>query len=638
MIRRDHPPLPVRFFVLTFMTPQTLTKWIIIVGGLLAAVASAVYVGVLVLVPVPAVGPDLEQQRRQLEESRLPLRPRPAENFVGSLACRECHADEFDKYQGHPMAKSAGWMHEVPVIEDYAEGKAAIPVAAGRVFSAERKGTEVTHHETFKDAEGLVYDVAVPIHLEVGSGKRGRSYITNRDGVMLMSPLTWYSTSSTWGLSPGFTPQSNPRFSRRIVDGCIQCHVGSVHQNKAKVDQLRPPYFAEVTIGCERCHGPGEGHIAFHRGGGGAQAIGDTDPIVNPVKLEPARREAVCNQCHLQGVERVPQYHRSEYDFRPGNLLSDVWVTFVSGTRLDVHGTEAVSQVEQMEASKCYQMSDGRMGCLSCHDAHSIPAPSARISFYRERCLQCHSDCALPADAPARLDADNSCIACHMPTIATNNVPHTAATDHRIMRIPDRSSAAEADPEAIRVYQEAGHEVLAVEINRARGIRLARLAQRQQDPRKADECLDLLAPIIAANPDDIDSLFAVGGAYWVHGQLREAERFWDRILMQNPDHEPALANLAIICHEAGAFEEALTYLDVLIEVNPHRPELYGRRAHILGRLGRLPEGVESAKKVLEMDPGLAQMHGWLAEVYELMDKKELAQQHRLMHLRMTNKP
>ena len=62
---------------------------------------------------------------------------------------------------------------------------------------------------------------------------------------------------------------------------------------------------------------------------------------------------------------------RSE-DFRPGLEFYQFWSIFVPATA----GTNKfASQAEQMHESRCYRASQGRLGCISCHDPHVLPAP-----------------------------------------------------------------------------------------------------------------------------------------------------------------------------------------------------------------------------------------------------------------------
>ena len=62
--------------------------------------------------------------------------------------------------------------------------------------------------------------------------------------------------------------------------------------------------------------------------------------------------------------------------------------------------------------------------------------PSTKAAYYRGRCLECHEQrvCALPAAERQARGPGEDCIACHMPRPAITNIPHTAATDHRIPR------------------------------------------------------------------------------------------------------------------------------------------------------------------------------------------------------------
>ena len=77
----------------------------------------------------------------------------------------------------------------------------------------------------------------------------------------------------------------------------------------------------------------------------------------------------------------------------------------------------AVSQVEQMFASRCFRASDGALGCVSCHDPHDRGAPEARDDTYRASCLECHGGkgCSLPAAERRKKSPQDSCVACHMP-------------------------------------------------------------------------------------------------------------------------------------------------------------------------------------------------------------------------------
>src|SRR5262249_48096882 len=99
-----------------------------------------------------------------------------------------------------------------------------------------------------------------------------------------------------------------------------------------------------------------------------------------------------------------------------------------------------VGQVQMMYSSKCFMESRERdpkagMGCISCHDPHSVPPPEKVEDHYRQACQKCHEQlpCKEPEEKRAKAN-DNSCHKCHMPRLKDEVGAHSALTDHRIVR------------------------------------------------------------------------------------------------------------------------------------------------------------------------------------------------------------
>jgi hypothetical protein len=316
---------------------------------------------------------------------KLEKPPPPEEGFVGSRKCAACHADIAERYQSHPMAHSLSQVLDAAPIEDYENTEFSPPGA--RTYRVEQRDGKVFHHESMLDADQQpIYDQALEVKFAMGSGRRGRSYLIFEDGLFFQSPIGWYSKDEKWDLSPGYRPESHARFSRRITEGCFYCHAGRTVLETGMGEHYAKAPFLEASIGCERCHGPGQQHVAYREL---SVPPSTPDPIVNPARLSHAAAESVCYQCHLQGEHTVPRYGRQHRDFRPGQLIEDNWIIFVQGLRVDDAGqTKAVSQVEQMRASRCYLESRGSMGCTSCHDPHWSPPRDQRVAFYRDRCNQ----------------------------------------------------------------------------------------------------------------------------------------------------------------------------------------------------------------------------------------------------------
>lgn len=551
--------------------------------------------------------------------------PDDGDHFVGQKSCAECHAEISNSYRSHAMSISmAPVAHVTRAIEDYTN-EVTFSSRPGMQYQVTRDGTQVLHHEQLLDAtDNVVYDHAVEMHYAIGSGVHGRSYVHNRRGLLFMSPITWYSGSGRWDLSPGYQADDHPRFERRLSDDCVACHVGRANPVPGKSHRFQQEPFLEHSIGCERCHGPGRRHIAFHSSGSktNTTSVPAADPIINPAGLEASLRESVCNQCHLQGIQRVLRQGRTPFDFRPGMHINEIWTTFVAGTQIDGESTEIVSQVQQMQSSRCYAASDGAFGCTSCHDPHSSPTDN-RTEFYRTACLKCHQspqvECAASLNERIQVTEQDSCIECHMPRLPSN-VPHTANTDHRVQRRPSVISDAARNPGSVSpqpaVFEpESGH-VTEHELRRARGLMMAQQAQDSGNPATAMDAVVQLNRLPDALRNDISVLDAVANALLIAGYMDGALSNWEKVLSMQPDHESALLGLSVIAVRMQNYDGAAVYLKRLTAVNDWESTTLGQSALILGKLGRMDEAIRDARLGLERNPGAVGIHDWLANAYQ----------------------
>ena len=230
--------------------------------------------------------------------------------------------------------------------------------------------------------------------------------------------------------------------------------------------------------------------------------------IVNPANLAPALRESVCQQCHLQALYRFTRAGREPFDFRPGLPIHRFWAIYLmrKGNGKDF---EAVGHVEQMETSRCFRASQGQLGCISCHDPHRLPATATKTAYYRTRCLTCHEQrgCALPAAERQARGQGEDCIACHMPPLAITNIPHTAATNHRI----PRGGVPGSVPEAPRDSPEQPGQIPLMDYHwglmteeeqrdsaRDLGVALGWAARSQNSSQRAKSAATLALPLLEA--------------------------------------------------------------------------------------------------------------------------------------------
>ena len=322
---------------------------------------------------------------------------RPGVAYVGDAVCTRCHAEIAETFRRHPMGRSLAPVSDATgtVGGEGPEGPADFESAGSR-FVVERRGGQVIHRETRTDEHGKVLaQVEAAVQYAVGSGTRGVSFLLEHDGRLYQSPISWYSQERRWAPSPGYE-SDNLHFNRPIEPRCLFCHTNRVEPVEQTPNRYREPIFRGHTIGCERCHGPGELHV--RRPG----LVDGRDPtIVNPKHLEPALRVDVCVQCHVLGSQRIERPGRELFDYRPGLPTAAFFAIYGYA---DAGRNNVVGHVEQMKISRCFRESRGQMDCTSCHDPHRRPAPEEKTESFRRQCLACHEQkgCKLAEPIPPR--------------------------------------------------------------------------------------------------------------------------------------------------------------------------------------------------------------------------------------------
>ena len=544
--------------------------------------------------------------------------PQDHDHFVGSSQCATCHAEISAAYETHPMANSVSRVTDLPIGSEHAPQTVA---GLTRQYKVVMHDGQMFHHDEMFDATGKsIFNQAIRMDYVVGSGRRAFAYLSQQGELMFQSPLNWYAQDAKWDLSPGYQPDDERRFRRRITDDCLSCHAGLVAAVKDSPNRYQQPAFLEMSIGCEKCHGPGKPHIAFHQAG--IDMSDRTDPIVNPRHLDSGERESVCNQCHLQSAARIPRYGHSEFDFRPGQKFEENWTAFDMGTDISADGrTRAVNHVQQMRDSRCYAESEGRLGCISCHDPHRLPPEDAKNAFYRQQCLKCHASDDCIETMPHRIERDDSCIVCHMPRRDSNNISHVTQTDHRILRQAVEGSGTKQQGKVqLRFFDGAHNRMPEWEQNRAMGVAIwSYLSKKgQQSPPDLER---LLESALAFHPSDGLALSTLGALAMQLGRTEQAVQYLTQAQNVPLAEESAVAGLLDLSYQQANWAKSLAYVDRCIEIDPGHPGYHAIRADVLMNSGRLKEGITAAEKSLELDPTRIPVRAWLANAYEKDGRK-----------------
>jgi len=210
-------------------------------------------------------------------------------------------------------------------------------------------------------------------------------------------------------------------------------------------------------VNCEMCHGPSAAHVAAMRAGRPYNKNADERPV-DFQDISSTEYVAICSQCHMQSVERLPvegdgtvnysaageRFDRTlssraliDYQCKPfykdGRFRETVFIgeSFVLGmfpqrwaTCGNCHNPQPADAADNPRSLKFGADSD-RM-CLGCH-----------VQFQAAREAHTHHSPASEA---------SGCVSCHMPRI--KNALLCKARSHQIDDIPDAEMAARFGPAA----------------------------------------------------------------------------------------------------------------------------------------------------------------------------------------------
>ncbi len=131
---------------------------------------------------------------------------------------------------------------------------------------------------------------------------------------------------------------------------------------------------------------------------------------------------------------------------------------------------------------------------------------------------------------------------------------------------------------------------------------LARLYRLLSRPRDARTHLDLL---LEADPDDAVALREYGLLEQAGGDLRKAQRWFERALAVAADDTWARLHLAEVYYHRGGNEQALRELDELLEFDANVADAHLLRSFVLGDLGHQEAATEASRRANALDPALA---------------------------------
>lgn len=457
--------------------------------------------------------------------------------------CAGCHGKIHDEWERTPMAQASGPAAEGFIPADFTHSASGVHyrmvLDSGEVWlTYERPGA----------APDRALNGRQHLEFYLGSGRRGRTWIYEREGHWYEIPINWYAKKKLWDMTPNYLDAREMPFTLPVDPGCLHCHASSVRDSLPDArNHFAGSPFVRGGISCAACHGDPARHLATKGKG----------PILNPAKLEAVRRDSVCLECHLEGEVAVVKQGQRLNAFRPGDDLFSEAVYFEDGRKAGPGG-RATSQWESLLESACKRASADRMTCTTCHDPHSSPTAEERVSFYRARCLACHAGMASGHHAE-----NPDCTSCHMPREDTEDISHEQVTDHRI-QIPGKPYASPFTGEEL-VAIGGGHPG-----PRDEGLAWAQLAL-QGDRTAGERAMRLL---LEAEKSDAEQAgdgalhMELGFLEQMSGDRERARAEYEAALRADPYNATAAGDLAVLDAQSGNVAAALPLWRSVFEHDP----------------------------------------------------------------------
>jgi hypothetical protein len=315
-------------------------------------------------------------------------------DFVGSAACRPCHASQAASQPATPMALTAKKAESSDVLRLHERLKF-------------RSGA-YSYDITTRDGRSLytvtdgARSTSSPLGWAFGVGRIGQTYLFEKSGVFHESRVSYYESLQGLDFTPARALQSpgdlEEAMARPVQEPearrCFGCHTtASTSEGVFDTAGLTP------GVTCEACHGPARQHVDSVSQGRFEEARAK---VLNPAKLDPSDSVDFCGACH-----------------------ATFWDVTLAGEK----GIAALrSQPFRLQSSRCWGKGDARLTCIACHDPHQPLVRDA--AAYDRRCSSCHGEANDRPVQGCRVGTEK-CVTCHMPKYDAPEM-HYRFTDHQI--------------------------------------------------------------------------------------------------------------------------------------------------------------------------------------------------------------
>lgn len=292
------------------------------------------------------------QTAKQPEPPKEPAKEQPKveqASYVGSQACKTCHAEKYNDVQGTLHVKK---------VQD-----PKTPNAIIADFNKEGNPLALTG----KKKEDIVFII--------GAGEWKQRYAVKEGDKTVILPKQWITKTKVW---EDYNPSGWK--DKDYVEKCIGCHAVGYDPATNK--------WTEGGVSCESCHGPASNHV---------KSVKKAD-IFKPT----AQQDVIetCGYCHSRGFSKDGKKREFGVGWTPGpgKKVSDVYdFVTLQNSEKDFYpdGTSKSHHQQYLDFKESKMFKSGKVSCTSCHDPHKQDKTAgaqlkATIKIENGNCITCH--------------------------------------------------------------------------------------------------------------------------------------------------------------------------------------------------------------------------------------------------------
>jgi tetratricopeptide (TPR) repeat protein len=129
-----------------------------------------------------------------------------------------------------------------------------------------------------------------------------------------------------------------------------------------------------------------------------------------------------------------------------------------------------------------------------------------------------------------------------------------------------------------------------------------------QDQKSVEAAIRDWKRVVAQNPEDFETLAAIGSAYGKLGDNATAATYFRKAIKVNPGYAPAYAGLGTAYGFLGRPEDAIAALRKAASLEPTDPLTHIQLGTKLGKAGRYKEAIAELKEAIRLNPDLPDAH------------------------------